>query len=69
MHFKKDGRELDNSPQEITDSSRFSYFEIADAELDVLNRYSISCGEDNRITTREIEISVQKDPTRLDFGI
>lgn len=69
VHFKKDGRELDNSPQEITDSSRFSYFEIADAELDVLNRYSISCGEDNRMTTREIEISVQKDPTRLDFGI
>jgi len=39
VHFKKNNRELDNSPLTITDNSQFSYFEIADAELDVLNRY------------------------------
>lgn len=69
VHFKKNNKELDNSPQVITDNTKFSYFEIADAELDVLNRYTISCGEDDNETVREIEIYVVQDPNRMDFGI
>ena len=70
VHFKKNNKELDNSPQTIvTDSSTFSYFEIADAELDVLNRYSISCGEGEDEVSRDIELTVSQDPTRADFGI
>ena len=69
VHFKKNNKELDNSPQVITDNTKFSYFEIADAELDVLNRYSITCGEDDNETVREIELTVIQDPNRMDFGI
>lgn len=69
VHFKKNNKELDNSPQVITDNTKFSYFEIADAELDVLNRYSITCGEDDNETVREIEINVIQDPNRMDFGV
>ena len=69
VHFKKNNKELDNSPQVITDNTKFSYFEIADAELGVLNRYSISCGEGDNETVREIEIEVVQDPNRMDFGI
>lgn len=69
VHFKKNNRELDNSPLTITDNSQFSYFEIADAELDVLNRYQITCGKENNETVREIEFTVQVDPARSDFGI
>ena len=69
VHFKKDNKELDNSPQNITDNTKFSYFEIADAELNVLNRYSISCGEGDNETTRDIEITVTQDPNRMDFGV
>jgi hypothetical protein len=69
VHFKKDNKELDNSPQIITDNTKFSYFEIADAELDVLNRYAISCGEGDNEVSRDIEITVTQDPNRMDFGI
>ena len=69
VHFKKDNKELDNSPQIITDNTKFSYFEIADAELDVLNRYAISCGEGDNEVSRDIEITVMQDPNRMDFGI
>ena len=69
VHFKKNNKELDNSPQVITDNTKFSYFEIADAELDVLNRYSITCGEGDNETVREIELTVTQDPNRMDFGI
>lgn len=33
VHFKKNGRELENSPLDITDHTNFSQFEIADADL------------------------------------
>ena len=69
VHFKKDNKELDNSPQIITDNTKFSYFEIADAEIDVLNRYSISCGEGDNEVSRDIEITVIQDPERTDFGV
>ena len=69
VHFKKNNRELDNSPQVITENNKFSYFEIADAELDMLNRYQITCGEEENETVREIEFTVEVDPLRADFGI
>lgn len=69
VHFKKDNRELENSPQIITDNTKFSYFEIADAELNVLNRYAITCGEGDNEVSRDIEITVVQDPNRLDFGV
>ena len=69
VHFKKDNKELDNSPQIITDNTKFSYFEIADAEIDVLNRYSITCGEGDNEVSRDIEITVIQDPERTDFGV
>ena len=69
VHFKKNNKELDNSPQVITDNTKFSYFEIADAELDVLNRYSITCGEGENEAVRNIELTVVQDPNRMDFGI
>jgi hypothetical protein len=47
----------------------YSYFEIADAELDIINRYSISCGEGDDEVIRRIEITVVQDPTRKDFGV
>ena len=69
VHFKKNGRELENSPLDITDHTKFSYFEIADAELGKKNHYTISCGEEQNETIRTIEFEVQVDPTRSDFGI
>ena len=69
VHFKRNNIELSNSPQTITDMANYSYFEIADAELDVINHYSISCGEGDYETSRKIEITVTQDPTRTDFGI
>jgi hypothetical protein len=69
VHFKKNNNELDNSPQEITNNTKFSYFEISDAEIDVLNRYSISCGEEENETVRNLEFIVEQDPERTDYGI
>ena len=69
VHFKKNNKELDNSPQIITDNTKFSYFEIADAELNVLNRYAITCGEGDNEVSRSIELTVTQDPNRMDFGI
>ena len=69
VHFKKDNKELDNSPQVITDNTKFSYFEIADAEINILNRYSITCGEGDNEVSRDIEITISQDPNRMDFGI
>lgn len=65
VHLYKNGVEIDSSPREITRLTEFSYWEIADAELDKMNTYSISCGEDdNRKATREIRFSVVADPNR-----
>lgn len=65
VHLYKNGIELDSSPREITKFTEFSYWEIADAELDKLNSYSISCGEDdNRKVSRDIRFTVVADPNR-----
>lgn len=65
VHLYKNGIELDSSPREITKFNEFSYWEIADAELDKMNMYSISCGEDdNRKTTRDVRFTVVVDPNR-----
>ena len=69
VHFQKNGRELDNSPQDITDNSKFSYFEIADAKMDEVNIYTISCGEGDNETIRTISINIIQDPKRKDFEI
>ena len=69
VYFKKNNVELDNSPQTITNTGNYSYFEIANAEIGVLNRYSISCGEGENETVRYIELTVVQDPNRTDFGV
>lgn len=69
VYFKRNNIDLPNSPQTITDMINYSYFEIADAELDIINRYSISCGEDDNEVIRRIEVKVVQDPTRKDFGV
>ena len=69
VYFKRNNIDLPNSPQTITDMVNYSYFEIADAELDIINRYSISCGEGDNVAVRRIEITIVQDPTRKDFGV
>ena len=69
VHFKRNNIELSYSPQTITDSKKFAIFEIANPELNVINHYTITCGDGARETTRKIEIRVVNDPTRTDFGI
>ena len=69
-HFKKDGYEMTSqSPQTITDMTKFSYFEIPDAEENKLNKYSISCGEDENQVEREIEFRIVQDTARPDYKI
>ena len=43
---------------------KFSTFEIVDAEMNVRNYYSISCGENERMEKRDIDFLVEKDPNR-----
>ena len=70
VHFKKNGKDLDNSPQTITSSKSWSYFEIPDAQLDTDLSYTISCGEeDNRETIRKVDIKIVEDPLRKDFKV
>jgi len=66
----KGNTELEGSPRAITDKTQFSIFEIVDADLNMENHYSISCGEDSESrVTRIIRFMVIQDPKRLDFGI
>jgi hypothetical protein len=69
VHFKKNGKDLENSPQKITTSKAWSYFEIPDAALDTDLSYTISCGEpdENRETIRKIDIKIIEDPERRGF--
>lgn len=69
VHFKRNNIELSYSPQTITNQKSFSIFEIANPEIDVINHYTITCGDGERETIRKIEIKVIKDPTRTDFGV
>ena len=65
VHLYKNNIELESSPREVKDFSKFDYWEIADAEMNALNSYQISCGEtDEKFVKREIEFKVVKDPNR-----
>ena len=60
--LKKNGTEIASSPRDIdtTKLNKWNYFEITDADLDMINRYSIGCGE----VERSISFMVTKDPNR-----
>jgi hypothetical protein len=60
--LRKNGKEIASSPRDIdtTTMSSWNIFEIADADLDMVNRYSISCGD----ITRDITFTVVQDPNR-----
>lgn len=64
VHLKKNGQDISGSPRTIStegSSSRtWNIFEIADADIDMLNYYSISCGA----TERTITFVVSQDPNR-----
>jgi hypothetical protein len=65
IHLCKDKIEIEGGTRTIKDFSKFSTWEIADAEQDVENNYSIWCGNtDDRKTEREFTIKVIKDPKR-----
>ena len=67
VHFLKDGMPLPGSPRDEQGSnhSKFSTFEIINAEMNVRNYYSIYCGEEeDRRATRNIEFKVVQDPNR-----
>lgn len=56
-----------SSPERIVPSSQYSafnIFEITDAELDIANYYSISCGIGDNETRRDITFFVEQDPNR-----
>jgi hypothetical protein len=60
VHLYKNRIELEGSPLEIKNLTSFSYWEIADAELNQQNFYQLSCGEDeNRKVEREISFKVE----------
>ena len=65
VHLKKNGQDIAGSPRTIsTDAATnrsWNIFEIADADIDMLNYYSISCGA----TERTITFTVTQDPNRL----
>ena len=62
VDLKKNGVPLPSSPRTIdTTTLKWNYFEITDAQIDVLNRYSIGCGEN---VERPILFTVVQDPTR-----
>ena len=69
-HLYKNKIEQESSPREITDFTKFSQWEIADADFDQLNTYQISCGEtEDRYVEREIQFNIAIDPNRTDFEI
>ena len=62
VDLKKNGVPLPSSPRTIeTTTLKWNYFEITDAQIDMLNRYSIGCGEN---VERPIIFTVVQDPTR-----
>lgn len=65
IHLYKNNIELVSSPRTITEKTKFSTFEITDGDLNMINYYTISCGD----TKREITFTVAQDPNRTDFAI
>lgn len=66
VRLYKNGVEMAGSPRDEKGSNhtKFSTFEIVDAEMGIRNYYSISCGENERRTERQIEFLVSQDPKR-----
>ena len=66
VHLYRNGIEMSGSPRDEKGSNhtKFSTFEIVDAELGVRNYYSISCGENERRVERQIDFLVSQDPNR-----
>jgi hypothetical protein len=61
VDLKKNGVPIPSSPRTIdTTTLKWNYFEITDAEMGLINRYSIGCGDTERVFT----FNVVKDPTR-----
>ena len=50
--------------REITETSKFSIWEIVNADLNMQNYYSITCGVDENLVTREITFTLIEDPNR-----
>ena len=66
VRLYKNGIELNGSPRDEQGSNhtKFSTFEIVDAELGIRNYYSIACGENERKVERQISFLVSQDPNR-----
>lgn len=60
--FYKDNVEINE--RTITQFSGFNIWEIADAEIDVINYYQLSVGEGENKVIREISFTVVQDPNR-----
>ena len=64
VHLKKDGQDIAGSPRTISTEASgtrtWNIFEIADADVGMVNYYSISCGT----TERSISFRVSQDPNR-----
>ena len=69
VHLYKNDIEIDGSPRTVKDFSKFEYWQIADAELNRENYYSIGCnyidadGEASQVI-REVTFKVIPDPNR-----
>ena len=61
VDLKKNGVAIPSSPRTIdTSTLKWNYFEITDAEMGLINRYSIGCGD----TERSFTFTVVADPNR-----
>ena len=63
----KDNRKI--GTRIISNSDSFSTWEIVDADLNAINNYSISCGEEENEIRREISFKVVEDPNRAGMKI
>ena len=65
VRLKKNDVEIDGSPRTIEEFGDYSYWQIADADLNKENYYSIECGKTIETTVvREIKFKVIPDPNR-----
>lgn len=64
VHLKKNGKDIAGSPRTISTEASgvrtWNIFEIADADVDMLNTYAISCGS----IQRNVTFRVSQDPNR-----
>ena len=66
VYLWKNGLPTASPERQVPASSykKWNEFEIIDADLDVVNYYSVSCGTGERETRRDITFTVVKDPVR-----